>query len=96
MERSGLWVTDCEILRLHYAKTIAHWRSRFQANRAVIAGLYDERFCRMFELYLAGSEIAFRRQGHMNFQLQLTRETEAVPLSRDYMFDAERAAAGQA
>ncbi len=96
VERSGLWVTDCEILRLHYAKTIAHWRSRFQANRAVIAGLYDERFCRMFELYLAGSEIAFRRQGHMNFQLQLTRETEAVPLSRDYMFDAERAAAGQA
>ena len=92
IERSGLWVTDCEILRLHYARTIAHWRRRFAANRDLIASLYDQRFCRMFELYLAGSEIAFRRQGHMNFQIQLTRDPKAVPLSRDYMVDAERAA----
>ena len=95
VERSGLWVTDCEVLRLHYARTIALWRERFAANRAVIARLYDERFCRMFELYLTGSEIAFRRQHHMNFQLQLTRRPDAAPLSRDYMVDAERAA-GQA
>ncbi len=92
IERSGLWLTDCEILRMHYAKTITHWRRRFAANRDLIASLYDERFCRMFELYLAGSEIAFRRQGHMNFQLQLTHDAEVVPLSRDYMVDAERAA----
>ncbi len=92
IERSGLWVTDCEVLRLHYARTIALWRQRFEANRAVIAGLYDERFCRMFELYLVGSEVAFRRQRHMNFQIQLGRQPDAVPLSRDYMVDAERAA----
>ena len=92
IERTGLWVTDCEVLRLHYARTIAHWRRRFASNRLTIAALCDERFCRMFELYLAGSEIAFRRQGHMNFQIQLTRDIEAVPLARDYMLDAERAA----
>ncbi|MBE7212694.1 MAG: class I SAM-dependent methyltransferase, partial [Gluconacetobacter diazotrophicus] len=90
IERTGLWVTDCEVLRLHYARTIAHWRRRFASNRDAIKALYDERFCRMFELYLAGSEIAFRRQGHMNFQIQLCRDIEAAPLSRDYMFEAER------
>ena len=63
IERCGLWVTDIEILRLHYARTIAMWRRRFAANRDLIASLYDERFCRMFELYLAGSELSFRRQG---------------------------------
>ncbi|MCQ8240992.1 cyclopropane-fatty-acyl-phospholipid synthase family protein [Acetobacteraceae bacterium KSS12] len=91
IEKSGLWVTDCEILRLHYARTIAHWRRRFAANRDVIASLYDERFCRMFEVYLVGSELAFRRQGHLNFQIQLSRRIDAVPLTRDYMGDAERA-----
>jgi len=90
IEQAGLWVTDIEILRLHYARTIACWRRRFAANRDVIASLYDERFCRMFELYLVGSELAFRRQGQMNFQIQLSRDMEAVPLTRDYMIDAER------
>ncbi|NVN10088.1 SAM-dependent methyltransferase [Nguyenibacter vanlangensis] len=92
IEKSNLWVTDCEILRLHYAKTIAHWRARFAANRDKIRALYDERFCRMFEFYLAGVELSFRVQGHMNFQLQITRAIDAVPLTRDYMFDAERTA----
>ena len=90
VERSGLWVTDIEVLRLHYAKTIAMWRRRFAANRDVIASLYDERFCRMFELYLVGAELAFRRQGQMNFQIQLTRKIDALPLTRDYMLDVER------
>jgi cyclopropane-fatty-acyl-phospholipid synthase len=93
IERSKLWVTDCEILRLHYARTIAHWRARFAVNRDRIRALYDERFCRMFELYLAGCEITFRRQGHMNFQIQLSRSVDAVPLTRDYMLAAERASA---
>ena len=92
VERSGLWVSDCEVLRLHYARTIEHWRRRFAANRDTVATMHDERFCRMFELYLCGSELAFRRQGHMNFQLQLTRAIDAVPYTRDYMFEAERAA----
>ncbi|WP_029603896.1 SAM-dependent methyltransferase [Kozakia baliensis] len=91
VERSGLWVTDCEVLRLHYAKTIAIWRERFEANRDKICALYDERFCRMFEFYLVGAELSFRLQGHMNFQLQLTRAIDAVPLTRDYMFEAEQA-----
>ena len=90
IERSGLWVTDCEILRLHYARTIAHWRARFAANRPAIRALYDERFCRMFELYLTGSELAFRQQRHMNFQIQLTRAVDAVPFTRGYMVAAER------
>ena len=89
VERSGLWVTDCEILRLHYAKTIAEWRKRFDANRQKIIDLYDERFVRMFELYLIGSELAFRLQGHMNFQIQLTRSVDALPLTRDYMYETE-------
>ncbi|EHH67196.1 SAM-dependent methyltransferase [Gluconobacter morbifer] len=90
VEKSGLWVTDCEILRLHYARTIAEWRKRFDANRDRILEMYDERFLRMFEMYLVGSELAFRVQGHMNFQLQLTRSIDAVPFTRDYMFDRER------
>jgi cyclopropane-fatty-acyl-phospholipid synthase len=92
IERTGLVATDIEVLRLHYAETLRHWRRRFAANRDAIAGLYDERFCRMFEFYLAGSEVAFRREGHVVFQIQLTRNQEAVPLVRDYMVDAERAA----
>lgn len=85
VERAGLWIADCEILRLHYAKTIKLWRERFAANREKIKALYDERFCRMFEFYLVGAELSFRLQGHMNFQLQLTPDINAVPLTRDYL-----------
>lgn len=88
IERAGLWLTDMEIWRLHYAETLRHWRARFQAQRAEIAALYDERFCRMWEFYLSGSECAFRHQGHMVFQAQLARSLDAVPLTRTYMYDA--------
>jgi cyclopropane-fatty-acyl-phospholipid synthase len=88
-EKSGLWVTDIEVLRLHYAQTIAHWRRRFAGNRDAIPSLYDERFCRMFEFYLSGCELAFRRMGHMNWQMQLARQPDALPLTRDYMAAAE-------
>jgi cyclopropane-fatty-acyl-phospholipid synthase len=93
VEKAGLWVTDVEILRLHYAQTLSHWRRRFAANRDAIASLYDERFCRMFEFYLAGCELAFRIGGHMNWQLQLARRVDTLPLTRDYMIEAERRAA---
>ena len=63
IERAGLWITDIEILRLHYAETLRRWRQRFLANRDRVAALYDERFCRMWEFYLAGSEVAFRYDG---------------------------------
>ena len=72
IERAGLWVTDIEILRLHYAETLRLAR-RFQDNRARIAKLYDERFCRMWEFYLTGAELMFRRLGGMVFQIQMAK-----------------------
>jgi cyclopropane-fatty-acyl-phospholipid synthase len=90
IERSGLVITDTEILRLHYARTLRHWRRRFAANRDTIASIYDERFCRMFEFYLCGSELAFRRGGHVNFQIQLAARQDAVPLTRDYLYADRR------
>lgn len=89
-ERTGLWVTDVEVLRLHYAETLRHWRERFLANWDKAKALYDERFCRMWEFYLAGSEMAFRRQGHIVSQIQLAKTVDALPITRDYMVDWER------
>ena len=85
IERAGLLVTDIEILRLHYAETVRCWRERFEKNRAKIAALYDERFCRMWEFYLAASEISFRYFNHMVFQIQLAKRIDAVPIVRDYI-----------
>lgn len=85
IERAGLWVTDVEILRLHYAETLKAWRARFAARRDEIAALYDERFCRMWEFYLNLSEVGFRRRGCMVFQIQVAKRVDAVPLVRDYM-----------
>ncbi len=96
VERVGLWVTDVEILRLHYAETLREWRRRFDSNRDRIRALYDERFCRMWEFYLAGSEVSFRHMRMMVFQMQLTRHQEAVPLTRDYITEFEQANAGRA
>jgi cyclopropane-fatty-acyl-phospholipid synthase len=90
IERAGLWVTDIEILRLHYAETLRHWRERFMANRDKAAALYDERFCRMWEFYLASCEMGFRRMGMMVAQIQLTKAVDAAPLTRDYMARWER------
>jgi cyclopropane-fatty-acyl-phospholipid synthase len=90
-EKARLWITDIEILRLHYAETLRAWRARFEENRDRIRALYDERFCRMWEMYLVGAEMAFRRDGHLVFQMQLAKSIDAVPRTRDYMFDWERA-----
>ncbi len=95
VERAGLWVTDVEILRLHYAKTLRQWRRRFAANRDKAKALYDERFCRMWEYYLAGCEVAFRHMGQMVFQMQIAKRVDAVPLTRDYMFEMERQETGR-
>lgn len=91
IEDSGLYTTDLEIWRLHYAKTLAHWRRRFTAAWDDAAKLYDERFCRMWEFYLAGSEMSFRYGGHVVAQIQLARDQAAVPLSRDYIEAFKRA-----
>jgi cyclopropane-fatty-acyl-phospholipid synthase len=90
IERSRMYITDIEILRLHYAETLKAWRMRFLANREKIRALYDDRFCRMWEFYLAGSEVAFRYQGHIVFQIQLAKQVGTVPLTRDYITDWER------
>ncbi|HTO81195.1 MAG TPA: cyclopropane-fatty-acyl-phospholipid synthase family protein [Methylomirabilota bacterium] len=95
VEAEGLWVTDIEILRLHYAETLREWRRRFAANREKVRALYDERFCRMWEFYLTGCELGFRYAGQMVFQMQLARRQEAVPLTRDYMVEWERGHASQ-
>jgi cyclopropane-fatty-acyl-phospholipid synthase len=89
IERAGLVVTDVEILRLHYAQTLAAWRERFLAHRDDVQRIYDARFVRMWEFYLACSEVAFRHFGLMVFQLQLARRQDAVPLTRDYLAQAE-------
>ena len=90
VERAGLWVTDIEILRLHYADTIRLWRERFARDRARLVEIYDERFCRMFEFYLSGAEVSFRHGGHMNFQIQLAKRKDTLPLTRDYIGENER------
>lgn len=90
IEASGLKVCDIEILRLHYAYTLRHWRNRFLANWEEAARLKGERFCRMWEFYLAGSEASFRHQGLMVFQVQLAHDQSAVPLTRDYIQAEER------
>ncbi len=85
LERTGMFMTDIEILRLHYAETLRAWRQRFNANREKARAVYDDRFCRMWEFYLAGSEAAFRFGGHVVFQIQFAKRQDAVPLTRDYI-----------
>jgi cyclopropane-fatty-acyl-phospholipid synthase len=90
IERAGLIVTDLEILRLHYAKTLRAWRERFMARRADAVRLEGEAFARMWEFYLAGCEAAFRYQNLVVIQVQLAKRVDALPIRRDYMFDTER------
>jgi cyclopropane-fatty-acyl-phospholipid synthase len=88
-ERQHLWVSDVEVLRVHYADTLVEWNRRFQQNRERIAELYDERFCRMWEFYLISAETMFRTGAQMVFQMQLARTRDAALLTRDYMFETE-------
>jgi cyclopropane-fatty-acyl-phospholipid synthase len=89
IERAGLWVTDVEVLRLHYAETLRHWRMRFLANRAKVADLHNDAFARMWEYYLVVSEIAFRRLDSVVFQIQLSKSQTTLPLTRDYIRERE-------
>ncbi len=94
LEIAGLMVTDIEVLRLHYALTLRQWRERFLARWDEAARIRDDRFCRMWEFYLAGSEAAFRYQNLVVFQIQLTRRVDTLPIVRDYIRNAEQAMAG--
>lgn len=87
--RAGLIITDIEVLRIHYAETLKAWRRRFEANRGQISALYDERFCRMWEFYLAASEASFRHDGMVLYQIQMTKNFQVLPLTRDYIFRSE-------
>lgn len=91
IERAGLIMTDVEILRLHYAETLKAWRERFLAHWDEAAALYDERFCRMWEFYLSGAEAGFREGDLAVFQIQMAKDRHVVPLTRDYITDADRA-----
>lgn len=90
IEHAGLLVTDIEILRLHYAETLRHWRERFLAHRKEVESIYDERFERMWEFYLAASEMSFREQNMMVFQIQLAKRQGVVPMTRDYIAREEQ------
>jgi cyclopropane-fatty-acyl-phospholipid synthase len=89
IEGAGLYITDIEILRLHYAETLREWAHRFADHRDRARDIYDERFCRMWEFYLAASECAFRFGGMNNFQIQFCRNQHALPLTRNYMIEEE-------
>lgn len=89
IERSGLYVTDIEVWRLHYAETLRAWHKRFEANLDRVREIYDERFCRMWRFYLIVSELAFRHNGHVVFQIQLAKKQDAVPLTREYLTAGE-------
>ena len=90
IEKAGLLVTDIEILRLHYAETLKAWRERFLAHREEVERIYDKRFARMWEFYLAASEMSFREQNMMNFQIQIAKKQGVTPMTRDYIGREER------
>lgn len=90
IEKSGLLMTDIEILRMHYAHTLRDWQKRFRDNWKIAAGIYDERFCRMWEFYLVSSEIDFRYLSTINFQIQIAKDVNTIPITRDYMFEEEQ------
>ena len=86
IERQNLWIADIESLRLHYAYTLRHWFDRFVANADKVIELYDERFVRMWKFYLAACEQTFRFRRQGVFQFQISREVDAVPITRDYLY----------
>ena len=91
VEKEDLYPTDIEVWRLHYAKTLGHWRERFEAQIDKARDLYDDRFCRMWRYYLTASELTFHHDHQCVFQVQLARDQRAVPLTRDYLYVNEAA-----
>lgn len=94
-EKEHLMLSDVEVLRLHYGYTLRHWYDRTGAARDQIIALYDERFYRMWRFYLAGALTAFTQSDLVNFQLQYVRDRHALPITRDYMIEAEKALIAQ-
>jgi cyclopropane-fatty-acyl-phospholipid synthase len=90
LERSGLWCCDCETLRLHYYWTILHWRQNYEARRPEAVAMMGDRFCRMWDFYLAAVELGFLNGSNFVFQLLLSDTRDAVPVTRDFITDGER------
>ena len=88
-EQVRLITTDVETLRLHYAYTLRHWLKRTEAAREQIVALYDERFFRLWQFYLAGAIVGFESGTMCNYQIQYSRDRHALPITRDYMAEAE-------
>jgi cyclopropane-fatty-acyl-phospholipid synthase len=88
-EQEKLIMADCETWRLHYVHTIRHWYERYRANRDQIVAMYDVRFYRLWQFYLAASMTLFRDAAMGVYQIQYLRRREATPLTRDYMFEEE-------
>ncbi|PHQ68011.1 MAG: SAM-dependent methyltransferase [Sneathiella sp.] len=90
IEKAGLYIDDIEILRVHYAETLRIWRENFNANREKATEIYDERFCRMWEFYLTSVEAAFRVGSLVVFQIQISKQMDGAPITRDYIGDTRR------
>jgi cyclopropane-fatty-acyl-phospholipid synthase len=88
--RNRLIATDVETLRLHYAYTLEHWLERTHAHRDEIVAMYDERFFRMWDFYLAGGIVMFESGAACNYQLQYIKDRRALPITRDYMLETEQ------
>ena len=86
IEKSGLIVSDIEVLRIHYAHTLKHWKERFINNKEKVLKMFDEKFFRMFEFYLSSCEMAFKHGDQVVYQLQLTKKLNAAPSTRDYIY----------
>ena len=86
IENSGLVISDIEVLRMHYAYTLKHWKERFLSKKETVLELFDEKFLRMWEFYLASCEMAFKWGDQVVFQLQLTKDNISAPTTRDYIY----------
>ena len=86
IEKSGLIISDLEVLRMHYAHTLKNWKERCITNKSKITSMFDEKFFRMWEFYLASCEMVFKWGDQVVFQFQLTKDFTTVPSTRDYIY----------
>ena len=86
IEKSGLIISDLEVLRAHYAHTIRNWKDRFMSKKEQVIEMFDEKFFRMWEFYLVGCEMSFKWSDQVVFQFQLTKKLKATPITRDYIY----------
>ena len=87
IEKSGLIISDLEVLRMHYSHTLRHWKERCISNKSKILEMFDEKFFRMWEFYLLVSQYSFRNMGRVVFQIQISKNINSLPLTRDYMYN---------